>query len=110
MLTYVLIALALVALLVALRLFLLRPRERPADFRSAFADDARAALRELLADPDSAAGREAEARGDWPAAAAAYGRALEKVREGDRDAPGRSLKVRALESKLEEIARRLAER
>ena len=110
MLTYVLAALALVALLVALRLFLLRPRERPADFHSAFGDEGRTALRELLDDPDSVAGRLAEAAGDWPAAAEAYGRALMKVRDQDPDAPGRALKIRALASKLEEIARRPAAR
>jgi hypothetical protein len=109
-LTYVLAALALVALLVALRLFLLRPRERPADFRSAFEDESRAALRGLLDEPDSAAGRLAEARGDWAAAADAYGRALMKVRDQDPDTPGRALKIRALASKLEEIARRPAAR
>jgi hypothetical protein len=107
--TYLLIALAFVAVLVALRLFLLKPRERPADWRSMFESDARASLRSLLADPASAEGRAAEARGDWTSARAAYSRALESVREGDREDPGRALKLRALESKLEEIHRRLGD-
>jgi hypothetical protein len=105
-LTFVLATLAVVAVLVALRLFLLRPRERPPDFRSAFADDARSALRALVDDPDGAEGRRAEASSDWPAAAAAYARALARVRDEDPDTPARALKIRALESKLEEIARR----
>ncbi len=98
MVTYLLIALACVAVLVALRLFLLKPRERPPDWRSMFESDTRASLRSLLADPASVEGREAEARGDWTSARAAYSRALESVREGDRQDPGRAHKRRALES------------
>jgi hypothetical protein len=107
---YLLLALALVAVLVSLRLFLFKPRERPPDYRAAFGADERAALRDLLSDPDNIDGRAAEQRADWEAARDAYARALETLGRADRDDPGRALKLRALESKIEEIERRLAER
>ncbi len=98
-----LLALAAVALLVALRLFLLRPRQRRHDYRAALGGDAHAVLHELLAGPDGAAGREAETRGDWGGARAAYGRALETLRLEEPGDPRTALKRRALESKLEEL-------
>lgn len=103
-----LLALAAVAVLVALRLFFLKPRELPADDRVAFGTDARAALRELLDDPHGAAGREAERRGDWGDALTAYRRALEEVRRESPDDPRTALKRRALESKVEELERMAA--
>lgn len=101
------LALAAVAVLAGLRLFLARPPERRPDYRSALGTDARAALQELLADPDSSAGRAAEARGDWAAARKAYRRTLEELRLGDPADPAVVLKRRALESKLEELERLL---
>ncbi|MFN2432408.1 MAG: hypothetical protein ABR599_06255 [Gemmatimonadota bacterium] len=100
-----LLALALVALLAGLRLFVLRPPERPHDYRAAFGSDPRDALRELLSDPSSAEAREAELHGDWNAAAAAYERALERLQREAADDPAAALKRRALASKLEELDR-----
>jgi hypothetical protein len=105
-----LLALAAVALLAGVRLFVARPRERPPDYRAALGTDARTALRELLSDPDSVAGREAEQRGDWAAARTAYGRALDGVLRQDAGDPTVALKRRALESKLEELDRLRAEK
>ena len=100
---YLFLALAAVALLLGLRYFVLRPRR--SDHRSALLDEPRAALRQLWSEPDPAAGREAEAQGDWSAARAAYGRALEALRLEDASDPAVALKRRALESKLEELQR-----
>ena len=100
-----LLALAAIAVLAGLRLFLARPRERLPDYRTALGTDARAALRELLDDPDSVAGRAAEQRRDWAAAHAAYARALETVLREDPGDPAVALKRRTLESKVEELAR-----
>lgn len=101
----VLIALAAVAVLAGLRLFLVAPRERRPELRSNAAGPARAALRDLWNDPDSVDGRQAEAQGDWSAARAAYGRALERLELESPDDPQVALKRRALESKLEELRR-----
>jgi uncharacterized protein YjeT (DUF2065 family) len=108
LLVWILLALALVAVLAGLRLFLLKPPDRPPDWRTAFRNDPRAALRDLLTDPLSAAGREAERSGGWAAARDAYARALDQLRSEASDDPGVALKRRALESKLEELDRRAA--
>ena len=105
LLVWILLALALVAVLAGLRLFLLKPPDRLPDWRTAFRNDPRTALRDLLGDPLSAAARDAERRGDWAAAREGYARALEDLRHDATDDPGVGLKRRALESKLEELDR-----
>jgi hypothetical protein len=102
---WLLVALALVAVLAAARLFLVKPGGGRAAPPSDLAD-LREALRALLADPDAAAGREAETRGEWSGARAAYARALERVREEDPSDPATVARRRALESKVEELDRR----
>lgn len=102
-----LLALAAIALLATLRLFVVRPRERRPAGRASGLVDARAALHELLSDAESAAGRDAERRSAWTEALEAYGRALDALyREDPRD-PAVALKRRLLESKREELGRLL---
>ena len=99
------VVLALVAALAGARLYVARPRERPPRLEPPGGTEARAALSELLADPDGAAGREAEARSDWPAARTAYARALHVLGREDPTRPAVALKRRWLESKIEELER-----
>ena len=103
---WVLVALALVAVLAAARLFLVKPGGRRRGDADTGLPDIRQGLRGLLADPDAAAGRDAETRGDWTAARAAYRRALDRVAGEDPSDPAVRIRHRALESKLEELDRR----
>lgn len=102
--SWILLALALVAVLAAARLFLVKPGSARADAPGELSD-LREGLRALLADPDAAAGRDAETRGDWLAARAAYDRALRRVTGEDPSDPANLVRRRALESKLEELGR-----
>jgi hypothetical protein len=105
LLLWLFIALLLVATLVALRLFLARPPQRMGGYNAPLVSGSRAALREVLGDPHSIEGREAELRGDWAAARTAYASALEQVKGQDPADPAVSLKRRVLESKMEELER-----
>lgn len=102
---WVLVALAVVAVLAAARLFLVTPGGRRRGDADTDLPDIREGLRGLLADPDAAAGRDAETRGDFTAARAAYRRALDRMAAEDPSEPATRIRRRALESKLEELDR-----